>query len=336
MPGNRLSLWLFVVLCCVASSAFAHKLAPSLLRITETGDNIYSVYWKTPAATVAGKSLQPEFPQGCRVSEAPVSEQQGSGVVWRWPMQCEGGLIGKPLSINGMAQTATATLVKIEWLDGHRVQQLLNAQHTRFVIPERQSITEVMLDYTVLGVEHIWSGIDHLLFVLALLLLVANTRLLIWTITSFTVGHSITLSLVILGYLDFPVSLVEFAIAASILVLAIELTKSSLQAGRSRWIPSHSWLVAIAFGLLHGMGFAGALKEVGLPYGDIPLALFSFNVGIEIGQVLFVLAALLLIAMGRRYLPGITRPGWWATVYSIGGLSAFWCIERGLAALTAA
>lgn len=326
-------------LLLLAPSAMAHKLAPSLLWISEQSDGSLQVQWKTPAATAAGRSLRPVFPAGCQQHQAPSQRTEGTAIVWQWAIRCQQGLIGQRLAVEGMAESGTATLVKIQWLDGRRVQQLINAEEAEFIVPQQQTLWQVMGEYLQLGAEHIWSGPDHLLFVLALLLLVPNMRLLIWTITSFTLGHSITLSLVSLGYMDYPVSLVEFAIAASIFVLAVELAQQGGQSGSrdtvrdARWIPRHSWLVAIAFGLLHGMGFAGALKEIGLPDGDIPLALLSFNIGIEIGQLVFVGLVLLLMNQGRRYLPTLVRPGWWATVYCIGSLSVFWCIERGLSVL---
>ena len=320
-----------VIVLSLTTPALAHKLAPSLLRLTELPDSSIQVFWKTPAIAQVGQNLQPVFPDGCQITQPPQRETAGTGIVWRWSIRCSEGLTGHTLAVNGMAESATATLVNIHWQDGRRVQQLLNASLPQFVVPEQQSRWQVMVEYTQLGIAHIWLGIDHLLFVLALLLLVPNTRLLIWTITSFTVGHSITLSLVALGFFDYPVSLVEFAIAASIFVLAIELVNArNGQPGSRRWIPGNSWLVAMAFGLLHGMGFAGALKAVGLPAGDIPMALLSFNIGIEIGQIIFVLLMLVVIRLGKRWSPAMAGPGWWTTVYSIGCLSAFWCIERGL------
>jgi hypothetical protein len=163
-------------------------------------------------------------------------------------------------------------------------------------------------------------------------LLLQQGRPLLWTITAFTLGHSITLSLVSLGYMNYPVSLIEFAIALSILVLAIELSRGQ-KTNFSHWIPSHSCLVAIGFGLLHGMGFAGALSEVGLPAGEVPLALLSFNIGIELGQIAFVLGSLAVMSACRHWPTERLAAIRWGSVYSIGSLSAFWCIERGLSSL---
>lgn len=188
-----------------------------------------------------------------------------------------------------------------------------------------------MADYTELGIEHIWSGIDHLLFVFGLLLLVGGGTRLLWTITAFTVGHSITLSLVTLGYFDYPVALVEFAIALSIFVLAVELTRVDKHDALWR----NPWWLAGGFGLLHGMGFAGALAETGLPQDNLPLALLFFNVGIEVGQIVFILLVLAVWFLVRKPLTpwqDRLRP---IPVYVLGALSAMWCIERGLEALLA-
>lgn len=329
---------LFGILFCSAvfsSSAIAHKLAPSLLKLTEQAEHNYDVFWKTPATTQAGRNLQPVLPNSCQPTTPSMQSKEGTGLVWRWTINCDKSLVGEQISVQGMAQSSTATLLTVAWQDGRKIQQLLNAGSADYTIPKRQSFWQVMAEYVWLGAEHIWAGMDHLLFVLALLLLVPTTRQLIWTITSFTVGHSLTLTLVVLGIVDYPVSLVEFAIAASILVLAVELVKTQLsQTQNSRWIPSHSWFVAMAFGLLHGMGFAGALREVGLPVGDIPQALLSFNMGIELGQIAFVGLILLIMHAARQSIPMFVRPAWWTTVYSIGSLSAFWCIERAAAVIS--
>jgi hypothetical protein len=186
-----------------------------------------------------------------------------------------------------------------------------------------------MNDYSLLGMEHIWGGIDHLLFVFGLLLLVGGGSRLLWTITAFTVGHSITLSLVTLGFFDYPVALVEFAIALSIFVLAVELTRIS----KHDLLWRNPWWLAGGFGLLHGMGFAGALAETGLPQDNLPLALLFFNVGIEIGQIAFILVVLAVWWVIRRPLTPWKDRLLPVPVYILGALSAMWCIERGLEVL---
>jgi hypothetical protein len=180
----------------------------------------------------------------------------------------------------------------------------------------------------VLGAEHIWGGIDHLMFVFGLLLLIgvgAGWRL-IGTITAFTLGHSITLSLVTLGFLSYSVPLVEFTIALSIFILALDLARGD-KGGLFRRYP---WWLAGGFGLLHGMGFAGALAEVGLPQGSVPLALLFFNIGIELGQIAFILLLLGAWQLVKRPLSGWQQQLLPVPVYVLGGLSAMWCIERGL------
>lgn len=324
---------IILLLGCLLFSQFsiAHEMAPSLLQIVEQSDQSFNVTWKTPKKVRFNKPPKPVLPGYCHPIEKPDEKVVGTAVVKTWPMTCALPLAGSTIRIEGMAGSGTATLVKVDWYNGNSVQQLLNMNKTEVSIPEQQTSMQVATEYSILGVEHIWLGIDHLLFVLALVLLVSSTKRLLWTITSFTVGHSITLSLVSLGYLDFPIPLIEFAIAGSILVLAIDLSASRNAADlSSRWIPSHSWMVAIGFGLLHGMGFAAVLSEIGLPQGDIPIALLTFNIGIEIGQVVFILACLGVMAMARRLAPAITVQGRWCTVYVIGSMSAFWCIERGL------
>lgn len=324
-----------IIVLMIAPNLQAHKLAPSLLVLEQLDQQRFLVTWKTPLKSSSRTPLQPVFPDHCQTAAAAQQTIEGTARVLSWPMQCSQPLAGSPLAIEGMAGTGTATFLKVQWANGSRIQQLLNANNASLVIPAEQSAWQVAGEYIVLGVEHILLGIDHLLFVLALVLLVRHGRRLVWTITAFTLGHSITLSLVALGYMDYPVSLVEFAIAASIFVLAVELSRSDdPNALSGHWISGHSWLVAVVFGLLHGMGFAGALSEVGLPAGDIPLALLSFNIGIELGQIAFVLLCLVVMQLAVSWPKAFNRRVRWASIYTIGSLSAFWCVERGLSTLS--
>jgi hypothetical protein len=222
--------------------------------------------------------------------------------------------------------------------DGRNYQSVLNAENPDFLVPVMPSQTKVMTEYPLLGIEHIWGGVDHLMFVFGLLLLVGGGSRLLWTITAFTVGHSITLSVVTLVTLDYPVAFIEFAIALSVFVLALELACGGTSDTKTKLLNvlrRYPWWLAGGFGLLHGMGFAGALAEIGLPKNNIPFALLFFNIGIEIGQIAFV-----LLVIGFRWLidravdlgQGTIK---WdrimpIPVYGLGGLSAMWCIERGL------
>ena len=311
-------------------SAQAHRFAPSLLKVTEIASGQYNLVWKTPAQATSSVPMRPLWPASCEVTQANAPQMEGTGKVTSLQLTCsdlgEDGLVGETLGIEGLGPNQASAMVMLALLDGRQYQQVLNAEQPEFVVPEEPSAGEVVTDYSYLGIEHIWGGIDHLLFVFGLLLLVGGGTRLLWTITAFTVGHSITLSLVTLGYFDYPVALVEFTIALSIFVLAVELTRE----GRNDLLWRNPWWLAGGFGLLHGMGFAGALAETGLPQDNLPLALLFFNVGIEIGQIAFILVVLALWWLVRKPLAPWQAQLRWVPVYMLGGLSAMWCIERGL------
>lgn len=313
--------------------AHAHRFAPSLLKVTEIAEQRYNMVWKTPAQATSKIPLRPVWPDTCEVENASPVQMEGTGKVNSWQLRCvdlgADGLVGSSLGVEGLGANQASAMVMISLKDGRQYQQVLNAEQPEFVIPEESSAGEVMTDYMTLGMEHIWSGIDHLLFVFGLLLLVGGGSRLLWTITAFTVGHSITLSLVTLGFFDYPVALVEFAIALSIFVLAVELTRKE----RNDALWRNPWWLAGGFGLLHGMGFAGALAETGLPQDNVPLALLFFNVGIEIGQIAFIMVILGVWYLLRKPLAPWQDRLWPIPVYVLGALSAMWCIERGLEAL---
>jgi len=332
MKSLRLLLTLAMTLL-VTQFAQAHRFAPSLLKVSEIGPDQYHMVWKTPAQGTSNVPLRPEWPSSCEVRNASPPQLEGTGKVSSWQLHCtdlgEDGLVGDTLGISGLGANQASAMVMVALLDGRQYQEVLNAEQPEFVIPAQSSAGEVMSDYSLLGMDHIWSGIDHLLFVFGLLLLVGGGTRLLWTITAFTVGHSITLSLVTLGFFDYPVALVEFAIALSIFVLAVELTRTS----RHDILWRNPWWLAGGFGLLHGMGFAGALAETGLPQDNVPLALLFFNVGIEIGQIAFIAVVLALWYLLRRPLAAWQDRLLPVPVYVLGALSAMWCIERGLEAL---
>jgi HupE / UreJ protein len=321
--------------CTLAQGAMAHRFAPSLLQINEIAPQMYNLVWKTPVQTTSSIPLQPTWPESCRVENPAEPQMEGTGKVSTWQLRCENlgedGLVGETLGIAGLGANQASAMLMISLLDGRQYQQVLNAEQGEYLVPAESSAGEVVTDYTWLGMEHIWSGIDHLLFVFGLLLLVGGGRRLLITITAFTVGHSITLSLVTLGYFDYPVALVEFTIALSIFILAVELTRKE----RNDLLWRNPWWLAGGFGLLHGMGFAGALAETGLPQDNVPLALLFFNVGIEIGQIAFILVILAAWFVVRKPLGPWQERLLPVPVYILGGLSAMWCIERGLEALLA-
>jgi hypothetical protein len=289
--------------------------------------------WKTPAQTTSNVPLRPTWPESCEVVNASPPQVEGTGKVTSFQLQCQGlgddGLVGDTLGISGLGANQASAMVMIALRDGRQYQEVLNAEQAEFVVPLEPSTGEVMGDYSLLGMEHIWSGIDHLMFVFGLLLLVGGGKRLLWTITAFTLGHSITLSLVTLGFFNYPVALVEFTIAVSIFVLAVELTRKA----RNDILWRNPWWLAGGFGLLHGMGFAGALAETGLPQDNVPLALLFFNVGIEIGQIAFIFAVLVLWWLVRKPLAPWQDRLLPVPVYVLGAFSAMWCIERGIEAL---
>jgi hydrogenase/urease accessory protein HupE len=305
--------------------AAAHPLAPSLLDLRERERGLFDITWKTSLLQPTGANVRPEIPAHCKSITAPKPEREASGISFRWTVDCgASGIVGQPLRVLGLGQSRTGALVRVVLMDGRRLQSVLTGDDAGFVVPARPNSFRMAVDYAQLGVEHILTGPDHLLFVWGLLLLVRNRRALIVTITAFTLGHSVTLALAVLGYVAFPTGLVEFAIALSIVVLAVELA-SPANGGTLRRRPS---LLAGSFGLLHGLGFAGALAEVGLPPEEVPLSLLSFNVGIEAGQLVFVASVLLAGRLLRTAVAGAPRWVHAAPAYAIGSLAVFWCFER--------
>jgi len=326
----RIQKLVYSILCvCLLSSSlvFAHESRPAYLEISESQNNVFDITWRRPARGEMVLSMQPVFPEHCEPQGSVANYFSQGAHVQRWTIQCESaGLVGHSIYIEGLVQTITDVLVRIQFLDNTTHTQILKPNDTRMTVQGAPSVWQVLSDYFALGVEHILGGIDHLLFVLCLLLIVKGKWLLVKTITAFTVAHSITLALATLGFVSIPQAPVEAVIALSILFLAVELVKQ--QQGKSDLAMRAPWIVAFIFGLLHGFGFAGALSEVGLPQADIPLALLMFNVGVEAGQLLFIAAVLLTIQAWRLVIN--IEPAWLprATAYVIGSVSAFWIFSR--------
>jgi hypothetical protein len=309
-----------------APVAMAHPLDPSLLEITESSNATLEVLWR-PSSTQSGEvSLQPILPAGCTNLTTPTVSQGGPRATVRWRMGCAGGLVGQRVGVQGLRERQTDALLRVHLADGRSVKAVLRGDTPAMTIPEGTGALDVLRGYLGLGLEHILTGPDHLLFVLGLVLLARGRRLLLWTITAFTAGHSVTLSLAALGLVNIPPKPVEVLIALTIFVVAVELSGDAH--GRTGWMQRYPWAVAFAFGLLHGLGFAGALTQVGFPTNEIPLALFSFNVGIEAGQLLFVGLVLAARAALRQF------PIRWPEIvsavpaYAIGSLAVRWIFER--------
>ncbi len=329
MPGRASFAIALACLLGWAALAAAHPLAPALLELKELPDGRVAVSWKTSRYRATGSQVAPLLPATCATLSEPQQSGDAESLTSTWEVRCGGGLIGARIGVSDLDRAGIDALVRVTLADGRVVRGVVRAGAPEFVVPARESRWLIGRAYVAIGFEHILSGFDHLLFVAGLMLLVRGRRLLIETITAFTVGHSITLSLAALDLLRVPARPAELLIAASVFVLAVELTRPP--DGPQSLLRRRPWLLALGFGLLHGLGFAGALREIGLPSGDVPLALLSFNVGIEIGQ-LSVIAALLSAAAALRRLP-IRWPAWTtqAPVYVIGTLAAYWCFERAAA-----
>jgi hydrogenase/urease accessory protein HupE len=317
----------------VSTRAEAHLFAPSLLDLREASPGRAAVRWKQPIQRVMGSELHPVLPGDCSGVGEPTVKREGTGIEATWEIECPGGLVGRTVGVKGIPSSRADVLLRVQLADGRSLRHVLTGDEPSFTVPAGESGASVMGSYSKLGVEHILTGVDHLLFVLGLTLLVGVGRSLLWTITAFTVGHSITLGLAVLGFVKLPPAPIEAAIAFSIFVLAVELARSG---GKKGLLRSRPWLMSSAFGLLHGFGFAGALAQVGLPPGDIPLALLSFNVGIELGQITFVGAVLLAWMLLRRAPFTRRRLAQLSPAYAIGSLGAFWLLERSWSALQAA
>lgn len=309
-----------------SAQAHAHESRPAYLQLTELTPGQFAVLWKVPQRGDLVLGLHVRWPDGCR-SPSLAHELLGSAAVARGLLDCsDTGLAGQRIVIDGLAATLTDCLTRIEWLDGRVQTSLLNPRSPELHADGQSAATQVAAEYLCLGIDHILGGVDHLLFVLGLLLIVRGAGLLIKTITAFTLAHSVTLGLAALGFVHVPQAPVEAVIALSILFLARELLRQLH--GEQVRTAQCPWTVAMSFGLLHGFGFAGALSEVGLPAGDIPLALLFFNLGVEFGQLMFVGAALAVIFAIRR-IP-IAVPDWAPVVpsYAIGSVAMFWVIQR--------
>jgi hydrogenase/urease accessory protein HupE len=272
------------------------------------------------------------LPESCSPNRPPELRYDGRAWSTVWLADCAQGLSGGWIAIEGLERTSTDAIVRYEPEPGRTRTHRLTSAETSFAVPADPGVLEVVRSYASLGVNHILQGADHLLFILALLLLIGDWRRLLLAVTAFTVAHSLTLAAASLGMLSVPAPPVEAVIALSIVFLAFELT---LPPGRRDPVTERfPWVVSFGFGLVHGLGFAGALREIGLPEGDIPLALFSFNLGVEIGQLMFIAGVLatgliltrLLRAPEALLAPG--SPGLRVSAYVIGTLATVWMFDR--------
>jgi len=310
----------------LATLAHGHELRPAYLQIDETAAGRYNVLWHTPLNAGVRLPIVLKLPEGAvDVTEAAVRVLPDS-VIERRFVTISDGLAGKRIDFVGLEATITDVLVRVHLRDGSESTTLVHPSQAWMEIKGSRGFLPVAESYTLLGIEHIGFGIDHLLFVLALLIITNGTFRLLKTVTAFTVAHSITLALATLGFVHVPSKPVEATIALSIVFVALEIIRR--REGRDGITSRAPWIVAFTFGLLHGFGFAGALSEVGLPQNHIPAALFFFNVGVELGQIAFIAVVLSLIALVRR-IP-LRLPRWAELVppYAIGSVAMFWVVQR--------
>lgn len=323
---KRLSL-IFLFSISLVFLGYGHEVRPAYLGIKQIGENSFKVLWKIPSQDGKTPKIYPVFPnEWTQVSYN--AQLLGAEGQYNWEFEINEPLAGQKLAFQGISKTLIDVLVNIELSDGTRYSKLIRASNPFYTIPEEPSNWQVIGTYTILGIDHILIGIDHLLFVLALLFVTKGKWKLIKTVTAFTIAHSITLSMASLGYMKIPIAPVEAVIALSIVFLAREIVL--YREGKETLTYKFPWIVAFTFGLLHGFGFASALSETGLPQQSIPLALFFFNVGVELGQLIFIALVLGIIALGRRLKFNIPFLGQRSVAYLIGIVSCYWLIDRVL------
>jgi len=309
-----------------ARAAPAHEMRPGFLELRETGPETYSLLWKKPSGGEVEILIAPVIPKDCRLVTPDRQALSPGAVIVRGTLTCPGGLAGKTIAIAGLEATLTDVLVRLHHADGRLESHLLRPATPSVALGGVTTATERALGYGQLGVQHILLGVDHLLFVLGLMLIIADRWTLVKTLTAFTLAHSITLAIATLGYASAPLPPLNAAIALSILFLGPEIVRT--WRGETSFTLRHPWVVAFAFGLLHGFGFASGLATMGLPRAELPLALLLFNLGVELGQVAFVLLVVLLERSFR-----VLEVQWPRLVerlpgYAVGTLGAYWTIQR--------
>ena len=308
--------------------ASAHEVRPGFLELREQSDGSYSMLWKQPSGGEVEIRIAPVFPEGCRLVTRDRQQPTPGALITRGALRCQGGLAGRSIAIAGLETTITDVLVRVHHADGRLESHVLRPAATSVTLGGVTGRGQLAWNYLRLGIEHILLGVDHLLFVLGLLLIVANRWALLKTITAFTVAHSITLGVATLGYVSAPALPLNVAIALSILFLGPEMVRA--WRGETSFTIENPWVVAFAFGLLHGFGFASGLSTTGLPQAEIPFALLMFNVGVEAGQLAFVLGVVLLERSFRVLEIQWPRYAQLLPAYTVGSLGAYWTLQRAL------
>lgn len=316
----------------LAVAAQAHESRPAYLELQQTSEDVYDLLWKVPARGPEMRlGLYVRLPDDCKIVVPTRTSFVGGAFVERSTISRSGGLAGATIHIDGLSKTLTDVLVRVGRLDGSTQVVRLTPSAPSFVVDAAPTVFGVAKTYLVLGMQHIWKGVDHLLFVACLILIAGTWRRILSTITGFTVAHSITLGLASLNVVRVPIAPVEACIALSIVFLATEIARQR----RDTLTWRYPMTVSASFGLLHGFGFASALGEIGLPQTDIPAALLCFNIGVEIGQIMFVGAVLGLVWSVSRVLQRCpTSPRDWLgwiekpVAYTVGIVAMYWTTER--------
>ena len=327
MPLRRFILVIIECALLLTAVASAHEARPAYLELKEAAPGQFAVVWRTPVLAGMRLPVALALPDGLKNLSEPTVQELADSVVERRSIDAgANGLAGKRIEFPGLQLTIADVLVRVEMLDGRKWTTIVHPSQPWVELAARQSTWGVIGTYVIQGIRHILFGADHMLFVLGLLLIVKDRWMLLKTVTAFTAAHSITLAIATLGYAEVPVVPLNAAIALSILFLGPEIVRS--WRGETSFTIRHPWVVAFAFGLLHGFGFASALTSAGLPHRELPLALVSFNVGVEIGQLGFIA---LILALERSFRVLEVRWPRWAEAlpgYTVGSLGAYWTVQR--------
>lgn len=308
------------------SFSYAHEVRPAYLEVKERAPKEYQVFWKVPQLGGAPLKITPKFSNECLAKNQASHIRSNGYDNYRWFMSCAETIKGATITLDGLEDTVIEVIARISDIEGKTETQRAYRGQNSIKLSESSQLVNVIKTYTLLGIDHILLGFDHLCFVLALLLLINNRKRLLGAVTAFTLGHSITLAAAALGFLSAPSQPIEAFIAFSIVMIAAEALTQ--QKGKQSLVAKNPWLVTVSFGLLHGFGFAGALSETGLPQDAILPALLFFNVGIEIGQIIFILFILFVIGLIKKFIPKVYPYLIMGLAYAIGIMAAFWTIER--------
>lgn len=328
------ALLLLGLLALCPTTARADDLRPGYLEVREIAANApgyhYAITWKAPIKPGLAARVIPTFPHDCTATAAPERSIDSTALLAHWSIACAKPLAGRSVRLTGIEGTPGDALLRYQSLEGETQAARLTPTSPVAQIAAKPDRLQVARTYFFTGIEHILAGYDHLLFVLSLVLLLSGAWRVAATVTAFTIAHSLTLIATTLDFVNLPRAPVEAAIALSIVFLAVEIVKR--ESGNPRLSERIPWVVAFLFGLLHGFGFAGALAEIGLPQGEVPTALLTFNLGVEAGQLMIVAAAMAALWSLRRAKADWLKPAETISAYAIGSVAAMWLLERMLGA----